>query len=119
MNQKQIEEYCLQKKGADINYKPEWEATVGTIEGKMFVMLAQNNLGKDIVSLKCEPMLAEEYRKEYKDIIPGYYMNKVHWNSIYIDGEVPDKVIKDMIDMSYNLIFEKLPKKIKESEKYK
>ena len=58
--------------------------------------------------------MAEVYRKEYEDVIPGYYLNKVHWNSIYMDGTVPDNVLKEMIDMSYNLILQSLPKKIKE-----
>ncbi|MNP85293.1 hypothetical protein D3C76_1849660 [compost metagenome] len=54
-------------------------------------------------------------RENYDDIIEGYYMNKVHWNSVFLDGNVPEDVIKQMIDMSYNLIFGSLTKKVQKS----
>ena len=114
MNQKQIEEYCLSKKGVEFDYKPEWEATRGQIHNKMFILIGGDKEKREIVSLKCEPLMAEVYRKEYEDVIAGYYLNKVHWNSIYIDGAVPNSVLKEMIDMSYNLVLQSLPKKIKE-----
>jgi len=114
MNIEEIEKYCLSKKGAEIDYKPEWEATRGQIHNKMFVLIGADKEKRPIVSLKCEPVMAEMYRKEYKDVIPGYYLNKMHWNSIYIGGEVPDDVLREMIDISYTLILEALPKKIKE-----
>jgi len=119
MNQKQIEEYCLSKKGVEFDYKIEWEATRGQIHNKMFILIGGDKEKREIVSLKCEPMMAEIYRTEYKDVIPGYYLNKVHWNSIYMDGEVPDNVLKEMIDMSYNLVLQSLPKKIKEQYIYR
>lgn len=114
MNQKQIEEYCLTKKGVVFDYKAEWEATRGQIHDKMFILIGGDKNKKEIVSLKCTPEIAEMYRNQYKDVIPGYYLNKTHWNSIYMDGKVPDKVIKEMIDMSYNLVLQSLPKRIKE-----
>jgi len=114
MNQSQIEEYCLTKKGVKFDYKADWEATRGQIHNKMFLLIGGDKYKKEIVTLKCDPFMAEIYRKEYKDVIPGYYMNKVHWNSIYIEGTVPDNILKEMIDISYNLILEGLPNKIKE-----
>lgn len=50
-------------------------------------------------------------RSEYRDIVPGYYMNKTHWNSVYLDGTVPEDILKEMINQSYNLIFNSLSKK--------
>ena len=80
----------------------------------MFAMIGENKDGTPIFTLKCDPDLAETYRGTYKSVVPGYYMDKLHWNSIYIGGDVPEDVLTNMIDMSFNLIFEKLPKKVKE-----
>ena len=114
MNKEQIEEYCLTKKDVEFDYKPEWEAIRGQIHNKMFILIGGDKYKKEIVSLKCEPLMAEIYRKEYKDVIPGYYLNKIHWNSIYLGGAVEEDVLKEMIDMSYDLVWQSLPKKIKE-----
>lgn len=58
------------------------------------------------------PYGRELFRGEYSDVVPGFYCDKRCWNSIYLDGAVPDEVLKDMCDMSYKLVFEKLPKKV-------
>ncbi|MEP6468116.1 MAG: MmcQ/YjbR family DNA-binding protein, partial [Parafilimonas sp.] len=63
---------------------------------------------------KCDPEKAIELREEYKAIRPGYHMNKKHWNTVVIDGSISTKVIKEMIDDSYDLIFQSLPKKLRE-----
>ena len=78
----------------------------------MIAAICTDKNGKEIITLKCEPSFGEELRIQYEDIIPGYYMNKVHWNSVYLEGEVPNEVIKDMIDQSYELVFNKLSKKM-------
>lgn len=106
-----MDEYCCSKKGAVKDYKAEWEAFRYMVGGKMFVMQGQNKEKKDIISFKCEPLLAESLRKEHEDIIPGYYLNKQHWNSIFLDGEVSDDLMKSMIDMSYDLVLNSLTKK--------
>lgn len=107
-----LDEYCLSKKGVQKDYKLEWEATRYMINGKMFLMQGGDKEGKPIITVKLEPMYGLQLRKEYKDIIPGYYMNNEHWNSIYIEGNVPDDLVKGVIDKSYNLIFEALSKKV-------
>ncbi len=111
MTQKQIQVYCLKKKGVAFDYKEEWQATRGQIENKMFIMLGGDQSGKPIVSLKCDPLLAEAYRKEYDGVVPGYYLNKMHWNSIYMDSAVPNEKLMEMIDLSYELVLKSLPKK--------
>lgn len=107
-----MDSYFLSKKCAEKTFKTEWGTTLYLIGGKMFAMLGGDKYGKPIITLKCEPMFGKMLRETYKDITPGYYMNKVHWNSLYLEGEVPDDVLKQMIDMSYTLVLEALPKKI-------
>ena len=109
---KWIEEYAQKKKGAVIDYKPEWEALRFLLLGKMFGMLGAHKDGRPLLSVKLEPANGEMLRQQYKDIIiPGYYLNKTHWNSIYLDVEMPRDLIEKMIDESYRLIFKSLTKK--------
>ncbi|WHH59103.1 MmcQ/YjbR family DNA-binding protein [Petroclostridium sp. X23] len=108
-----LDEYCLSKKSAVKDFKPEWNATRYMINGKMFALQGGDKEGKAIITLKLEPSYGEVLRQQYEeDIVPGYYMNKEHWNSLYLDGDVPDEVLKDMVDRSYRLIFESLSKKV-------
>lgn len=106
-----MDEYFLSKKGAKRDFKVEWNATRYLLGDKMFAMLGGDKNGEPIITLKCEPMFGEMLRQQYKDIVPGYYMNKVHWNSLYLKGSVPDDVLRQMIDMSYALVLASLPKK--------
>lgn len=107
-----LDEYCLSKKSAEKDFKVEWDATRYLIVGKMFAMQGGDKDKKAIITLKCEPSFGQFLREQHKHIIPGYYMNKEHWNSVYIEGDVPDDVLKQMIDMSYGLILKSLSKKI-------
>ena len=110
-----IDEYCINKKGAVKDYQMDWEATRYLLDGKMFVMIGQNKEKKDIISLKLEPTYGQFLRKEYKDIVPGYYLNKEHWNSIDLNGNVEDTLLKELIDQSYALILKSLSK-VKQKE---
>ena len=78
------------------------------VAGKMFAL---SHLERDplSVSLKCEPALAEELRAAHPAITPGYHLNKRHWNTVLIDGSLPDRMIGDMIEDSYDLVVSKLP----------
>ena len=111
MNYPWLDEHCLSKKGSEKDFKQEWEAYRYMVGGKMFAMLGGDKYAKPIITLKLEPRYGEFLRNQYSDIIPGYYMNKEHWNSLYLDGSVPDAVLKDMIDKSYGIIFDSLTKK--------
>ena len=106
-----LDEYLLMKKGAVKDFKAEWNATRYLLKDKMFCMMGGDKNGKPIISLKCEPLLSKDLREEYADIIPGYYLNKEHWNSIYADGNVPDDLMRQLADVSYDLILKGLPKK--------
>lgn len=104
--------YCLSKKGVEKDFKQEWNATRYMIKGKMFAMQGNDKEGNPIITLKLDPMLGQFLRSQYKDIVPGYYMNKEHWNSLYLEGEVPDDVLKDMLDKAYECLLHSLSKKI-------
>ena len=107
-----FEEYATSKVGAYKEYKAEWEVFRYMIRDKMFIMHGGDGKGKEIITLKLDPMHGQFLREQYEgDIVPGYYMNKEHWNSVYVDGNVPEDVIQDMVNKSYELILESFSKK--------
>ncbi len=103
--------YLLGKKGVEKDYKQEWQAARYMIRGKMFAMQGGDKEGTPILTMKLEPMFGSMLRQQYKDIVPGYYMNKEHWNSLYLDGDVPDEVVRDMLDRSYEALLSTFSKK--------
>ncbi|MGO2940211.1 MAG: MmcQ/YjbR family DNA-binding protein [Pseudolactococcus laudensis] len=96
---------------AHTDYKLEWGATRLLLDDKMFGMLGQDKSGKRILTVKLKPEDGELLREQYAEIVPGYYMNKVHWNSIDLAGQVPDETIKAMIQNAYQLILQGMTKK--------
>ncbi len=106
-----LDEYCRSKQGAEKDFKEEWNATRYMLKGKMFAMQGNDKSGRAIITLKLEPSHGQLLREQYEDIIPGYYMNKDHWNSVYLDGKTPDDLLQDMIDESHALILNSLSKK--------
>ena len=117
MNYPWLDEYCLSKAGAEKDFKEEWQATRYMIRGKMFAMQGGDKNGKPIITVKLAPMDGQVLRSQFQDIIPGYYMNKEHWNSLYLEGSVPDDVVKDMLDQSHALIFNSMSKKVQQEIK--
>ena len=77
----------------------------------MFAMRGGDKMGRPIFTMKLEPEFGSLLRSAYADIIPGYYMNKEHWNSLYLDGKVPDDVVRDIIDRSYQCAYGGFTKK--------
>lgn len=112
MNYPWIDEYLLAKKGVNKDLKVEWNWVRYRLDDKMFaaVCLDDDNNPK-YITLKLEPAEGEFLRKEYEDIIPGYYMDKVNWNSVNPDGTVPDDLLKEMLTKSYHLVLAKFSKK--------
>ena len=106
-----IDDMALRQKGAEKDFKAEWGAYRYLIKGKMFGMLGHHKDGRPILSLKLLPADGQLLRQQYIDIIPGYYMNKEHWNSVYLDGKVPQEVVEKMIVESYRLLLRSLTKK--------
>ncbi len=107
-----IDGYCLSKKAVEKDYKQEWDAFRYTIKGKMFAMLGGDKENRPIFTLKLEPAFGFALREQYSSIVPGYYMNKEHWNSLYFDGFVPNEVVESMIDNAYNVVLKSLSKKL-------
>ncbi|HVA54079.1 MAG TPA: MmcQ/YjbR family DNA-binding protein, partial [Acidimicrobiales bacterium] len=79
------------------------------VAGKIFAILSAEDK-PPAISLKCDPILALELREEFEAVIPGYHLNKVHWNTVVLNGSVPDEEIKNMISHSYELVVKGLPK---------
>lgn len=107
-----LQEACAQKKGAEVAFYEPWDCVRALVGGKMFAMIGEDNQGEPIITLKSKPEDAEILRLEYEDIIPGYYMNKTHWNSVLLKGNVSQEVIIKLIEQSYDLVFAALPKKV-------
>ncbi len=102
MNIEELRQYCISKPGAEEGFPFGEDTLVFKKKGKIFALV---NLDGDLsINLKCDPALAIELRERYSSVIPGYHMNKVHWNTIYLDGKIPDKQIMEWIDHSYELI---------------
>jgi predicted DNA-binding protein (MmcQ/YjbR family) len=82
------------------------------VGGKIFA-LAPLRARPLSVSLKCEPVLAEQLRGTYPAIRPGYHLNKRQWNTVTIDGSLPDRLVLDLIEDSYDLVVDGLPERVK------
>jgi predicted DNA-binding protein (MmcQ/YjbR family) len=102
MNIETIRDYCIAKKEVTESFPFGDDTLVFKTNGKIFAM--GNLEGELRLNLKCDPALAIGLREKYSSVLPGYHMNKTHWNSIYIDGSVPDNEIINWIDHSYNLV---------------
>lgn len=116
MNIEAYFEYCLSKKSVTEHFPFDEDTLVFKVGGKMFALasLREWESGNPGVNLKCDPERAEELRAAYDDIRPGYHMSKVHWNTIAVNRDVPDSMIKELIDHSYDLVFKSLTKKIQQ-----
>ena len=114
MNIQQYFEYCLSKKGVTEHFPFDEDTLVFKVGGKMFALssLSQWEKGNPSVNLKCDPERAEELRAEYDDIKPGFHMSKVHWNTVSVNSDISDKMVRELIDHSYDLIFKSLTKKL-------
>jgi predicted DNA-binding protein (MmcQ/YjbR family) len=105
MNIEILREYCISKKGVTESFPFGKDTLVFKVHEKIFALV---NLDGDLsINLKCDPSLAIELRERYSSVIAGYHMNKKHWNTIYLDGSVPDKEILKWIDHSYSLVIKK------------
>jgi len=109
MDLTQFREYCLGKACATEGMPFGPDVLVFKIGGKIFALAALDEM-PTIVNLKCDPDLALELRDRYEQVTPGYHMNKRHWNSVEIEGGLPDAALRKMIDHSYDLVAKRLPK---------
>ena len=113
VNATELRAWCLQLTGASEEFPFGPELSVFKVAGKMFAVSALDDtrLG---VSLKCEPELAVALRNSYPAIRPGYHLNKRHWNTITVDGTLPDQLVRDLIEDSYDLVVSARPKRVRD-----
>jgi predicted DNA-binding protein (MmcQ/YjbR family) len=111
MNVEDLRDYCIAKKGVEECFPFDETTLVFKVLGKVFLLCGIDSNPLQF-NVKCEPAKAIELRENYSCVIPGYHMNKTHWNSIICDGQASDNIIKSWIDDSYNLIVASLTKKL-------
>ena len=114
MNARELRRWCLRQAGAVEDFPFGPEHSVFKVGGKMFALstLARTPLE---VSVKCDPELTVALRAGYAAIRPGYHLNKRHWNTITLDGSVSDQLVRDLIEDSYDLVRDTLPKRMRTS----
>ncbi len=100
---------CTAKPGAAEDYPFGDEVAVFKVGGRMFAAVSLDE-APGRVSLKCDPDLAVGLRERYAGITPGYHLSKRHWNTVALDGSVPDEEVLELIDHSYDLVLARLPK---------
>jgi predicted DNA-binding protein (MmcQ/YjbR family) len=108
MNAGELRAHCLSFAGAAETFPFGPETSVFKVAGKMFA-LSRLDQAPLRVSLKCEPGLAEQLRETHAAVLPGYHLNKRHWNTVIVDGSLAGQLIKDMIEDSYDLVVSGLP----------
>jgi len=106
MDVEQLREYSLMKPGAEETLPFGPDNIVFKVDGKMFMLLSLDAQPTQF-NVKCDPDKAAELREEYACVLPGYHMNKKHWNTIVVDGSVSSKLLKEWIDHSYDLVKKK------------
>jgi predicted DNA-binding protein (MmcQ/YjbR family) len=108
MNPEDLRDHLLSFTGAEETFPFGPNTSVFKVGGKMFAL---SQLGADSlrVSLKCEPRLAEAMREAHAAVLPGYHLNKRHWNTVIIDGSPSEQMVKDMIEDSHDLVVSNLP----------
>lgn len=111
MNVEELREYCINKPGVTESFPFGEDTLVFKVGGKIFLLtgLEQGNS----FNAKCDPELAVELRERHPEVKPGYHMNKAHWNTVAMNGTLTRKQLCEMIDHSYNLVFNSLPKKLR------
>ena len=109
MDAVEFREYCLRKPKATEGTPFGETVLVFKVAGKMFALMSLDEVPAT-ANLKCDPDLALELRDRYEQVRPGYHMNKKHWNTVEIEGGIPETELRKMIDHSYELVVRSLPR---------
>jgi predicted DNA-binding protein (MmcQ/YjbR family) len=117
MNIEILRTYCMSKPGTEETFPFGEDTLVFKVMGKAYLLTSLSSVLR--INVKCDPERAIELREPYPEIIPGYHMNKKHWNTIDCAGNLSDMEILHHIDHSYSLVVQKLPKKLLEQIQYK
>ena len=110
MLKQKLSNYCMSKLGSQLDYPFGLDTTVFKVGGKMFALLYEER-GVVRISLKCDPLHADFLRRQYSSVIPGYHLNKTHWNTVICDGGMPEDKIYNQIDNSHELVLKSFSKK--------
>jgi len=113
MNIEELFDYCLAIEGAEATTPFDEVTIVMKVMGKMFALIP-TDAERVSITLKCDPVKAVRLREEYACVESAYHMNKTYWNTIYTDGEMPEKEIKKWINHSVEEVVMKLPKKLQQ-----
>ena len=106
-----IDDDLLQKPGVTKDLQPDWNWIRYQIGGKLFAAVCLDDQDQPYyITLKLDPAEGDFLRGQYEDILPGYYMNKTHWNSVRAQGSVPDDLLRNLLDEAYRLVLHALPK---------
>ena len=116
MNIESFRSYCLTKPGVTEEFPFDDTTLVFKVMGKMFAATGLDEQTFE-VNLKCDPERAIELREQYNEIRPGFHMNKEHWNTIDFGGTIPQTMLTELIDDSYNLVVRNMTKKMREELK--
>lgn len=108
----ELYEYLRNKKGVEIDYQEQWGWTRFKLRDKMFAAICADGTDDALLNIKAQPDYNDTIRRLHEDINEGYYMNKVHWNSVKLTGTVPYEVVRDMCDRGYNEVLRHFPKKV-------
>ena len=107
-----LDELLMKQPATEKEFQPAWQAYKYLLRSKMYAYIGINDQkSRPIITLKLEPLYSDMLRREYNDIVPGYYMNKLHWSTVYLDSDVPQEVIVAMVCASHKLALSSLSKK--------
>lgn len=122
MTLEEFNQYCLAKPGVTADYPFKGECVWMKVLGKMFALANVQAMKMDgqmvdtfhFINLKCSPDKALELREAHAAIVPGWHQNKEHWNTLYMDGSLEHQLVKELVDHSYDIVLQSLPKKQKD-----
>ncbi len=111
-NYRWLDECLMKLPSTEKEFQPAWQAYKYMLRNKMYAFIGVNDTnGRPLITLKLDPGYSAMMRQEYEDIVAGYYMNKVHWSSVYLDGAVPRETLASMVGASYETLLLSLSKK--------
>lgn len=112
MDVEELRSYCLAKAAVTEGFPFDNDTLVFKVAGKMFALVSLERIPPS-VNLKCDPDRSVALRARYGSVAPGYHMSKLHWNTIELEGDLDNALLRELIDHSYTLVVDKLPKKVR------
>ena len=106
-----LRNHCIEKLGVSEGFPFDQKTLVFKVFGKMFALVDVDHF--EAINLKCDPEKSIELRESFQGIQPGFHMNKTHWNTVYLNEDVSDQLLLELIDHSYELVYASLPKKVR------